>query len=66
MWSLVVFKMTPRSKHISLRHIHFREEVQKGNIRIEYVSTKLQKADILTMGLGDVKFKELRKHLVGW
>ena len=36
------------------------------NIRIEYVSTKLQKADILTKGLGDVKFKELRKLLVGW
>ena len=59
-------KMTPRSKHIALRYHHFWEEDQKGNIRIEYVSTKLQKADILTKGLGDVKFKELRKLLVGW
>ena len=59
-------KMTPRSKHIALRYHHFREEVRKGNIKIEYVSTKLQKADILTKGFGDVKFKELRELLVGW
>ena len=59
-------KMTPRSKHIALRYHYFREEVRKGNIRIEYISTKLQKADILTKGLGDVKFKAQRKLLVGW
>ncbi len=59
-------RMTPRSKHIALRYHYFREEVQKGNIRIEYISTNLQKADILTKGLGDVKFKELRELLVGW
>ena len=33
-------KMTPRSKRIALRYHHFREEVQKGNIRFEYISTK--------------------------
>ena len=59
-------RMTSRSQHIALRYHYFREEVQKGNIRIEYISTKLQKADILTKGLSDVKFKELRELLVGW
>ena len=59
-------KMTPRSKHIALRYHYFRKEVVDGNIKIEHISTKLQKADIFTKGLGDVKFRELRKLLLGW
>ena len=39
--------------------------IPEGDLAIHF-STKLQKADIFTKGLGNVKFKELRELLVGW
>jgi hypothetical protein len=36
-----------RSKHIEMRFHYMREQVSKGNIKLEYCRTKLQVADLL-------------------
>jgi hypothetical protein len=38
----------PRTKHIAIRHHQIREWTEQGMIRLEYIDTKSQKADILT------------------
>ena len=59
-------KMTLRSKHIALHYHFFREYIAKGEVDVKHVLTDLQIADILTKGLGDVKFEKLRKLMMGW
>jgi hypothetical protein len=41
----------PRTKHIAIRYHQIREWAEQGMIRLEYVDTKSQKADILTKPL---------------
>jgi hypothetical protein len=36
-----------RSKHIEMRFHYLREQVSKGNIKLEYCRTELQVADLL-------------------
>jgi hypothetical protein len=36
-----------RSKHIEMRFHYMREQVSKGNIKLEYCRTELQVADLL-------------------
>jgi hypothetical protein len=48
--------MCPRSRHISIKHHHFREHVRKGLIRIRWISTDMQLADIFTKPLATPKF----------
>jgi hypothetical protein len=38
----------PASKHISVRYHRLREEIQAGTMKLHYISTKEQLADILT------------------
>ena len=59
-------KLTPRTKHIGIKYHFFREHVRIGNIRIQYVETGKQIADVLTKGLTAMKFQCLRKMLMGW
>jgi hypothetical protein len=64
-------KFTPRTKHIAIKYHHFRSRVQtsfnkSGDIRLKYISTKLQLADILTKPLDDSSFFKLRHMLCGW
>ena len=64
-------KFTPRTKHIAIKYHHFRSRVQcsynpKGDIRIKYINTKNQLADIFTKPLDDTTFFALRKSLCGW
>ena len=59
-------KMTPRTKHIALKYQHFRHFVQREKIRIEYINTKAQLADIFTKPLPDCDFIRLRNGLCGW
>lgn len=49
-----------RSKHIHIRFHFIRECVENGEITVTHVSTKEQKADILTKPLGRIKFEEMR------
>jgi hypothetical protein len=41
----------PRTKHISIKWHHFRDEIQKGNIKITKIHTSLNISDILTKQL---------------
>ena len=52
-----------RTKHIDIRHHFIREHVEKKNVRIEYVSTESQLADILTKPLAEARFTQLRAEL---
>ncbi|XP_071740551.1 uncharacterized mitochondrial protein AtMg00810-like [Rutidosis leptorrhynchoides] len=52
-----------RSKHINI-HFHFiRECVEHGQIIVEHVNSKDQRADIFTKALAQVKFIEMRNML---
>ncbi|XP_020270504.1 uncharacterized protein LOC109845645 [Asparagus officinalis] len=52
-----------RSKHIDTRFHFIRECVERGQIKVEFVSTSEQRADILTKALARVKFIEMRELL---
>jgi hypothetical protein len=58
--------MRPRSRHIAIKYHHFREHVRQGLIRIKWISTDQQLADIFTKPLVTSKFTELRFKLLGW
>lgn len=40
-----------RTKHISIRHHFIREQLEMGEVAVDYISTNAQVADILTKGL---------------
>ena len=52
-----------RSKHIEIRYFYIRDMMQKGAIKLQYVSTDEQVADILTKPLSRVKFEHFRDKL---
>lgn len=58
--------MRPRSRHISIKYHHFREHVRKGLIRIRWIASDQQLADIFTKPLTAPKFVMLCKHILGW
>jgi Reverse transcriptase (RNA-dependent DNA polymerase) len=52
-----------RTKHIDIK-VHFiRDLVAKSKVKLEYISTDLQVADILTKSLARAKFEQLRNLL---
>jgi hypothetical protein len=53
-----------RSKHIDMKFHFLRECVDGGAVRLAFVSTQGQLADIMTKVLGKAKFQELRE-LIG-
>ncbi|XP_075515565.1 uncharacterized protein LOC142550212 [Primulina tabacum] len=52
-----------RTKHIDIRHHFIRDLVDKGTIRMEFVRTENQLADIFTKPLDFERFSNLRKSL---
>ena len=52
-----------RTKHIEIRHHFLRDHAQKGDITLEFVSTKDQLADILTKPLSEEIFFDIRRQL---
>ena len=52
-----------RSKHIDTRYHYLRECVEEGRMKVEYISSEGQLADILTKGLGRARFEELRSKI---
>jgi hypothetical protein len=48
-----------RTKHIDVRYHYIREKVNAKEIKVEYVPSELQKADIFTKALTKEKFKRL-------
>jgi Reverse transcriptase (RNA-dependent DNA polymerase) len=59
-------KMRPRTKHLNIKYHHFRQAVAEGKIKIQYVRSHLQLADILTKALGISLFIALRSIIMGW
>ncbi|XP_073030777.1 secreted RxLR effector protein 161-like [Primulina eburnea] len=53
-----------RTKHIDVRHHFIRDHALKKNIRLEYVSTEQQAADIFTKPLPEAKFSYFR-NIIG-
>ncbi|XP_073152668.1 secreted RxLR effector protein 161-like [Henckelia pumila] len=52
-----------RTKHIEVRHHFIRDHALKKNIRLEYISTEQQTADIFTKPLPETKFSYFRNIL---
>lgn len=58
-------KVTKRNRHIKLRFHYTRHQVEQKQIKIEWISTKEQVADILTKNLCRFQFEKLRAMLLG-
>jgi hypothetical protein len=52
-----------KSKHIEIRYHYICDMVQRGAIKLQYVSTNEQVADVLTKPLSGVKFEHSRDKL---
>jgi hypothetical protein len=59
-------KMRPRTRHIAVKYHHFREHVERGLIKIVYVDTKGQLADMFTKALPFTLLQPLRESVLGW
>lgn len=59
-------RMTPRSKHYAIKYHWFREHLEPRHISLVKVESAKQLGDIFTKGLGPVKFRQMRKLLMGW
>ena len=59
-------KISPRTKHIALKYHHFRSYVMNKKVRINYVHTESQEADIFTKPVKNELFPKLRYLLCGW
>jgi hypothetical protein len=55
--------MHSKTKHIPIKYHFLREQVAEKNIRVEYVGTKEQVADIFTKPLPREAFEYLRQRL---
>jgi hypothetical protein len=52
-----------RSKHIVIRYHYIRDMVQRGALKLQYISTDEQVTDVLTKPLSHVKFEYFRDKL---
>ena len=55
--------MHSRTKHIDIRHHFLRDHVQKGEVKLEFVDTHDQLADIFTKPLAREPFFKIRREL---
>lgn len=54
-----------RTKHIAIRYHFIRERVESGEVKLCYVPTEQQLADLLTKPLGRVQVIRLRERMMG-
>jgi hypothetical protein len=59
-------RLRPRTRHIGIKYHHFRSHVARGEIKVQWIDTKHQLADIFTKPLPASAFKYLRNLLLGW
>ena len=52
-----------RSKHIEIRYHFIHDRVQRGALKLQYISMDEQVADVLTKPLSRVKFEHFRDKL---
>ena len=58
--------MTPRSKFYAIKMHWFRSWLKPNKIELQYISTKLQKADMFTKSLTVADFENNRRLTMGW
>ena len=56
--------LSQRTKHISVRHHFIREYVEEGVVKIIFVKSKLNTADIFTKSLGQELFLRHRNDIM--
>lgn len=52
-----------KSKHIDIKYHFIKEEIKNGNVRINYINTRDNVADIFTKALSGPRFEHLSKKL---
>ena len=52
-----------KMKHIEMRYHYIHDMMQKGVVKLQYVGTYEQVADVLTKPLSRVKFEYFRENL---
>ena len=52
-----------KSKHIEIKYHYIRDMVQRVEVKLQYVVTDEQIADVLTKPLARVKFEYFRENL---
>ena len=52
-----------RAKHIDIKYHHIRDEVKRGEVKLEYCETSIMLADIMTKGLPGPRHKDLTTAL---
>jgi hypothetical protein len=52
-----------RSKHIEIHYHFIRDMVQRGALKLQYISTDEQVVDVMTKPLSHVKFEHFRDKL---
>ena len=52
-----------KSKHIDIKYQYIRDMVEKGVLKLQYVATDEQVADVLTKPLSKVKFEYFKDKL---
>jgi len=56
----------PRTRHLSIKWHHFKDQILTGSIHVEKITSLLNWADIFTKPLTVAQFRILRKLLLGW
>lgn len=57
---------TARSRHVGIRYFWVKDRVEKGELKVTYISTDDMIADLLTKPLQGEKFRNLRTRLMNW
>jgi hypothetical protein len=52
-----------RMKHLKVRHHFLRDHVEKGDIKMRYIDTERQLADIFTKSLDASRFAVLQREI---
>jgi hypothetical protein len=52
-----------KMRHVERRHHFLRDLVEKGDIEMRYIDTKIQLADIFTKPLDSSRFANLRREI---
>ena len=59
-------RSTSRTKFFAVKLHWFRSHLKPKQIEVKRIDSCDQKADLLTKGLGKLKFEQIRKLLCGW
>ena len=60
------YKYRPRTKHLNVKLHHFRDYVERGEIKVKHICTDKQPADILTKPVNEEILKRHRYVIMGW